>query len=91
LLAKNFLTIKLVSCFGSIILVVKSDKCVTFPSVVSIGHSPELLELGLQLGVADPLVDAVDEELAALLCVGSHHKFLGVRKQRDFRSKRSLL
>ena len=41
-------------------------------SVVGVGDSSELLELGLELGVGDTLIDSVDKELAALLSVGGH-------------------
>ena len=43
-----------------------------FPGVVGVGDSSELLELGLELGVGDTLVDSIDKELAALLSVGGH-------------------
>ena len=43
-----------------------------FPGVVGVRHGSELLELRLELGVGDTLVDAVDKELAALLSVGGH-------------------
>ena len=43
-----------------------------FAGVVGVGDSSELLELGLELGVGDTLVDSVDKELAALLSVGGH-------------------
>ena len=43
-----------------------------FAGVVGVGDSSELLELGLELGVGDTLVDSIDKELAALLSVGGH-------------------
>ena len=43
-----------------------------FPSVVSVRHGSKLLELRLNLGVGEVLVNAVDKELAALLSVGGH-------------------
>merc|ERR1719283_200623 len=54
------------------VLVVVGDKGVAFPAVVGVRHGSELLELRLELGVGDALVDAVDKELAALLSVGGH-------------------
>jgi len=54
------------------VLVVVGDKGVAFAGVVGVGDSSELLELGLELGVGDTLVDSVDKELAALLSVGGH-------------------
>merc|ERR1719283_364780 len=54
------------------VLVVVRDKGVAFPGVVGVRHGSELLELRLELGVGDALVDAVDKELAALLSVGGH-------------------
>jgi len=79
LLAQNGGSIQLFSGFRSIILVVKSDKCITFASIVGVGDSPELLELSLEFRVGCPFIDSVDKELAALFSVGSHGSQMVVR------------
>jgi len=66
------LTVQLVGCFRSVILVLECHKCIALPSVVSVGYSAEPLKLGLKLRVAGALVDTIHEQFAALLCIGCH-------------------
>lgn len=72
LLAKDGGAVEGLGRLGGRVLVVVGDKGVAFAGVVGVGDSSELLELGLELGVGDTLVDSVDKELAALLSVGGH-------------------
>jgi len=72
LLAKDGGTVEGLGRLRGRVLVVVGDKGVAFAGVVGVGDSSELLELGLELGVGDTLVDSVDKELAALLSVGGH-------------------
>jgi len=72
LLAKDGGAVEGLGRLGGRVLVVVGDKGVAFAGVVGVGDSSELLELGLELGVGDTLVDSIDKELAALLSVGGH-------------------
>jgi len=53
---------------GGLILPREGDEGVTLAGVVDVGHGPELVELGRDGVVGHVLVDAIDEQLAAVLC-----------------------
>jgi len=72
LLAKDGGAVESLGGLGGRVLVVVGDKGVAFAGVVGVGNSSELLELRLELGVGDTLIDSIDKELAALLSVGGH-------------------
>ena len=81
LLAQHGGTIELPGCGLRVFLAAEGDEGEALARVVDVGHLAELLELALQLAIGRVLVDAVDEELAAL--VGHDVAGVQVRKGQE--------